>query len=132
MTPFPHSIDIDAPLGAAHKMMRDGRFRHLPVTSRGQVAGILTDRDIKLVLGPDFGSPDERGLKVRDAYVDKPCVVPASTPVAKVARTMAEHHIGSAIVTKGDKLVGIFTVTDACRALAEIIEGHPEETGSAA
>jgi acetoin utilization protein AcuB len=132
MTPFPHSIDVDAPLAAAHKMMREGGFRHLPVTSAGQIVGILTDRDIKLVLGPDFGSPDERELRVRDAYVDKPCVVPASTRVATVARTMAEHHIGSAIVTKNDQLVGIFTATDACRALAEILEGRAGGTGSAA
>jgi acetoin utilization protein AcuB len=132
MTPFPHSIDIDAPLAQARKMMRDGNFRHLPVTSAGAIVGVVTDRDIKLLLGPDFGNPDEGELKVRDAYVDRPCVVPASTPVAAVARTMAEHHIGSAIVTKNDKLVGIFTVTDVCRALAEVLEGHPEETDSAA
>jgi predicted transcriptional regulator len=86
----------------------------------------------QLLLGPDFGNPEERELKVRDAYIDKPCVVPASAPVAAVARTMAEHHIGSTIVTKNDKLVGIFTVTDACRALAEILEGHPTETDNAA
>jgi len=132
MTPFPHSIDIDAPLARARKMMREGAFRHLPVTCGGAIVGIVTDRDIKLLLGPDFGNPEERELKVRDAYIDKPCVVPASTPVATVARTMSEHHIGSAIVTKNDKLVGIFTVTDACRALAEIIEGHPAETDSVA
>jgi acetoin utilization protein AcuB len=132
MTPFPHSIDVNAPLAQAHKMMREGHFRHLPVTSGGVIVGIVTDRDIKLMLGPDFGNPDESELRVHDAYVDKPCVVPASTPVATVARTMAEHHIGSAIVTKNDKLVGIFTVTDACRALAEVIEGHPGETDSAA
>ncbi len=132
MTPFPHSIEIDAPLADARKMMRKGHFRHLPVTSGGQIVGVVTDRDIKLLLGPDLGNPAERELKVRDAYVDKPCVVPASTPVAVVARTMAEHHIGSAIVTKNDKLVGIFTVTDACRALAEILEGHPAETDGAA
>jgi CBS domain-containing protein len=45
---------------------------------------------------------------------------------------MAEHHIGSAIITKNDKLVGIFTVTDACRALAEILEGHPAGTDEVA
>jgi acetoin utilization protein AcuB len=126
MTPFPYSIDVDAPLVDAHKMMREGHFRHLPVTSNANIVGVLTDRDIKLALGPEFGSPDERELTVRDAYIDAPCVVPASTPLATVARTMAEHHIGSAIVTKKDKLVGIFTVTDACRALAQLLEGHPE------
>ena len=69
---------------------------------------------------------------MRDAYIERPCVVPASIPVAVVARTMADHRIGSAIVTKHDKLVGIFTVTDACRALAEVLEGHGEESDSAA
>jgi acetoin utilization protein AcuB len=132
MTPFPHSIDVDAPLEDAHKLMREHRFRHLPVMSGGEIVGVLTDRDIKLVLGPDFGSPEERELRVRDAYVERPCVVPASTPVAKVARVMAQNRIGSAIVTKHGKLVGIFTVTDACRALAEIIGDHDEEANSAA
>jgi acetoin utilization protein AcuB len=132
MTPFPHSIDVDAPLEDAHKLMREHRFRHVPVMSGGEIVGVLTDRDIKLVLGPDFGSPDERELRVRDAYVERPCVVPASTPVAKVARVMAQNRIGSAIVTKHGKLVGIFTVTDACRALAEIIGDHDEEANSAA
>ena len=132
MTPFPHSIDVDAPLEDAHKLMRGRRFRHLPVISGGEIVGVLTDRDIKLVLGPDFGSPDERELRVRDAYVERPCVVPASTPVAKVARVMAQNRIGSAIVTKHGKLVGIFTVTDACRALAEIIGDHDEEANSPA
>lgn len=132
MTPFPHSIDVDAPLEDAHKLMREHRFRHLPVMSGGEIVGVLTYRDIKLVLGPDFGNPDERELRVRDAYVERPCVVPASTPVAKVARVMAQNRIGSAIVTKHGKLVGIFTVTDACRALAEIIGDHDEEANGAA
>jgi acetoin utilization protein AcuB len=132
MTPFPYSIDVDAPLEDAHKLMREHHFRHLPVTSGGAIVGVLTDRDIKLILGPDFGCPNERELKVRDAYVEKPCVVPASTSVATVARTMADHHIGSAIVTKNDKLVGIFTVTDACRALAQVLEGHGEQTNRVA
>jgi len=132
MTPFPHSIDVDAPLEDARKLMHGRRFRHLPVISGGEIVGVLTDRDIKLVLGPDFGSPDERELRVRDAYVERPCIVPASTPVAKVARVMAQNRIGSAIVTKHGKLVGIFTVTDACRALAKIIGDHDEEASSAA
>lgn len=124
MTPFPHAIDINAPLAQAREMMHEGNFRHLPVTSDGELVGVVTDRDIKLLLGPDLGNPDEHELTVRDAYVDRPCVVPASTPVATVARTMAEHHIGSALITRHGRLAGIFTVTDACRALAETIEGH--------
>lgn len=132
MTPFPYSIDVDARLSDAHKLMREHHFRHLPVTRAGAIVGVLTDRDIKLVLGPDFDCPNEEQLTVRDAYVERPCVVHASTPVATVARTMAENHIGSAIVTKNDKLVGIFTVTDACRALAEVLASPSEQSVDAA
>jgi len=134
MTPFPYTVELDAPLAAAHRLMREHNFRHLPVTSGGVLVGILTDRDLKLVLGADFGGASEQELKVRDACVERLCVVPASTPVAVVARTMAENHIGSAIVTKNDKLVGIFTVTDACRALARVLgdDGGGEEEGAAA
>lgn len=132
MTPFPYSIDADAPLESAHRLMREHNFRHLPVTSGGALVGILSDRDIKLILGPDFGGTSEQELQVRDAYVERACIVPASTPVATVARTMADHHIGSAIVTKDGKLVGIFTVTDACRALARVLEGPEPEPDSAA
>ena len=102
MTPFPHSIDVDAPLEDAHRLMRGRRFRHLPVISGGEIVGVLTDRDIKLVLGPDFGSPDERELRVRDAYVERPCIVPASTPVAKVARGV---HMALAVVIGKTRLI---------------------------
>jgi acetoin utilization protein AcuB len=122
MTPFPHSIDIDAPLAEARAFMRRRRIRHLPVTEQGALVGMVTDRDIKLMLGPDFGYPPEKELKVRDVCVDKPYIVAASTPLSSVARAMADRHIGSAIVTKQRKLVGVFTTTDACRALAEVLE----------
>jgi acetoin utilization protein AcuB len=128
MTPFPYSVEIDAPLAEAHGLMRKHGFRHLPVMLAGAIAGILTDRDIKLILGAEFGSPDERELKVRDAFVEQPCIVAASAPVGKVAKMMAERHIGSAIVTKNDKLVGIFTVTDACRALAQVLGENEAES----
>lgn len=122
MTPFPYSIDIDAPLSEARAFMQHHRIRHLPVTAQRAIVGIVTDRDIKLVLGPDFAYPPEKELKVRDVSVENPYIVPASTPVAVVAETMAKRHIGSAIITKKESLVGIFTSTDACRALAQLLK----------
>jgi CBS domain-containing protein len=98
------------------------------VTDRGQLAGVLTDRDIKLALGPDLGSPPERELAVRDVFQPDTYVVDAGTTLYQVASTMADRHVGSALVTRGDKLVGIFTTTDACRALARVLqELHPDK-----
>ncbi len=127
MTPFPYSVDVDAPLAEAHAFLRERHIRHLPVTERGQLAGVLTDRDIKLALGPDLGSPPERELSVRDVFQPEPYVVDAGTPLLSVASTMADRHLGSALVTRGDALVGIFTTTDACRALARVLrERYPD------
>ena len=126
MTPFPYSIDVDAPLAEAHAFLRERHIRHLPVTERGELAGVLTDRDIKLALGPDLGSPPERELTVRDVFQPDSYIVDAGATLQQVASVMAERHVGSALVTRGDKLVGIFTTTDACRALARILhEQHP-------
>jgi acetoin utilization protein AcuB len=127
MTPFPYSIDIEAPLAEAHAFLRDRHIRHLPVTREGVLAGVLTDRDIKLALGPDLGSPPERELRVGDVFQPECYVVDAGEHLVQVAATMAERHVGSALVTRGGKLVGIFTTTDACRALARILRGqHPD------
>ena len=124
MTPFPYSIDIEAPLREARAFLRDRGIRHLPVTERGVLAGVLTVRDIKLALGPDLGSPPEQELKVRDVYQPDSFVVDASASLVEVAASMAERHVGSALVTRGGKLVGIFTTTDACRALARVLNGR--------
>jgi acetoin utilization protein AcuB len=122
MTPFPHSIDAAAPLADAREFMRKRRIRHLPVTEQGRLFGLVTDRDIKLLLGPDFAYPPESSMTVRDACVADPYVVDVATPLAEVARTMARRHLGSALVTRAGKLVGVFTTTDACRVLASLFD----------
>lgn len=129
MTPFPFSIDIEAPLSEAHAFLRERQIHHLPVTRDGVLAGILTDRDIKLALGPDLDSPPERELSVKDVYQPESYVVEAGAQVDEVAATMAERHIGSALVTRGGKLVGIFTTTDACRALAKVLRDQFPDPG---
>jgi CBS domain-containing protein len=127
MTPFPYSIDIDAPLAEAHAFLRDRHIRHLPVTEDGELAGILTDRDINLALGPDLDSPPEQELSVRDVYQPDSYIVEAGALLEDVVAAMAERHIGSALITRGGKLVGIFTTTDACRALARVLrDQHPD------
>jgi len=127
MTPFPYSIDVDAPLAEAHAFLRERQIHHLPVTREGALAGILTDRDIKLALGPDLDSPPERELSVRDVFQPDSYVMEAGAPLDEVAATMAERRIGSALVTRGGKLVGIFTTNDACRALAKVLrDQHPD------
>lgn len=130
MTPFPHSIDIDAPVAAAIDLMKDRRFRHLPVIERGNLRGVLTERDVRSALGRNIGFHNAADLRVRDLFHDDAYTVEADAPLDLVAATMAERHVGSALVTKHGKLVGMFTATDACRALARVLrERFPPPPG---
>jgi acetoin utilization protein AcuB len=119
MTPFPYWIDVDESLRRARGMMVEHRIRHLPVMRGRSLVGVLTDRDLKRVLDPGLGLPPEDELFVRDVYVPDPYVVDSRTALDIVLEYLAAHHIGSALVTRHERLAGIFTATDACRLYCE-------------
>jgi CBS domain-containing protein len=50
--------------------------------------------------------------------------VDVGTSLFVVASLMAEKRVGSVLVTELGRLTGIFTTTDACRVLAELL--HPD------
>lgn len=129
MTPFPYSVDAEATVDEAMAFMREHDIRHLPVTENGELSGIVSDRDIKLMLGPDFAYPSGSELRVREAMVKSPYVVDLDTRTDHVLAHMAEHHLGSAMVTRKGKLAGVFTVTDACRAFAEFLREQVRRAG---
>ena len=121
MTPFPWWVGIDEPLLVAREMMQAHHVRHLPVKSEGKLASIITDRDIKFALDPELGMPPRETMRVREVCVFTPYIVDIETRLDVVLETMAERRIGSAIVTREGKLVGIFTSADACRAFARTL-----------
>ena len=75
MTPFPYAIGVEEPIMAARKLMLEHHVRHLPVICNGELAGIITDRDIKLLLGPELDYPNPRELTVADGFIADPYVV---------------------------------------------------------
>ncbi|MCC5794226.1 MAG: CBS domain-containing protein [Chromatiales bacterium] len=129
MTAFPYSVDAESSVADAREFMRSHRIRHLPVTEQGELAGIVSDRDIKLLLGPDFAFPDEQALKVRDAMIRDAYTVDLDTRLDEVLMHMAEHHLGSALVTRKGRLAGVFTMTDACRGFAEFLREQVRRSG---
>jgi acetoin utilization protein AcuB len=119
MTASPHSIGRDQPLTIAHHRMREHRIRHLPVLDGGALVGVLTERDVALVTS--MKEVDPALATVEDAMAADVYAVPPEAPLDEVARAMAEHRYGSAVVVSRDKVVGVFTTVDACRALAALL-----------
>ena len=119
-------IGEDAPLRQARSLMVEHDIHHLPVVQHGRCVGVLTDRDVKRALDPDLGLPPEDELFVRDAYVFDVYAVAPGEPLDGVLRTMAERHIGSALVVEGGRLVGILTTSDVCRVFADFLQSAPQ------
>ena len=124
MTPFPYSVSLEDPLARARKLMLEHHVRHLPVTVDHELKGLISDRDIKLLLGPELGSPDPKQLTVEDAYVENCYAADLETPLRLVLAEMADKHVGAVVVTAHGRLAGIFTATDVCRALRELLRAR--------
>ncbi len=131
MTTFPYTIDIEASIADARAMMVMHDVRHLPVVDGAALAGIVSERDLRVAEGAGRQENDA----VRTACVLDTYLVEVDRLLDDVVAEMAERHIGSALVVKSGKLVGILTTSDACRLLAALLrECFPQETdgGSAA
>jgi len=122
MTTLPHSIGSEQPMARAHIMMREHHFRHLPVLHGGKLVGVLSDRDLHLV--ETLRDVDPEKVTVEEAMTRDPYTVQPDTALDEVVATMAEHKYGCAVVMQNEKLVGIFTTVDACRAFAELLHGR--------
>ena len=127
MTPFPYSVDVAAPVTTARALMQEHQISHLPVTADGELAGIVAERDIRLLLGADPADSDH--TTVTEAMVKDTYIVDMDTRLDEVLSHMAENHLSSAIVTRRGKLVGVFTVTDACRHFAEFLQEQVRRSG---
>jgi acetoin utilization protein AcuB len=117
MTPSPHTIGRDQTLERAARMFREYHIRHLPVLAGGHLVGMLTERDVALVetLGVDATKELVESAMSQDCYAVAP-----SDRLGPVAAEMAKHKYGSAVVTVNDKVVGVLTTVDVCRALAAL------------
>lgn len=123
MTPSPETIAPDLTLAQARERMFHLSARHLPVVEGGELVGILSDRDVALVEG--VGN-DLARLTVRQAMTLQPFTCGPEAHLHAVAAEMAAHKYGSAVIVDREHpghVLGLFTTTDALRALAHI-GGH--------
>jgi len=111
MTPFPYSVDINTLLGDAHEYMREHDIHHLPVTDGDRLAGILNEQEI-------LANPGARAFEIS---LREPGVFDLNARLDDVLSRMADMRLDTVLVTRQKKLVGIFTVTDACRVFAEYL-----------
>ena len=120
MTRQAHTVGFEVDCETAQALMKEHACRHLPVLESGKLVGILSERDFILAAQ---GNADWGKTPVGDVANDNVYTVAPQTPLSEVAQRMSETRYGCAVI-KGDgqEVLGIFTTTDACRALAAALE----------
>lgn len=126
MTPFPYAVDPDATVHQALETMGSHGIHHLPVTEEGDLAGMISSRDIQLIMARHKDADD---LKVRDVMTQDIYTVDLSERLDSVLHRMAEHQLRAVVVTRKGKLVGIFTQIDACGKFAEFLREQLRRAG---
>jgi acetoin utilization protein AcuB len=122
MTTSPHSIGVDQTLAQAHAMMKKFSIRHLPVLTGGKLVGILSDRDLQFV--ETLRDVDPTTMQVEQAMSSDVYSVSPDAPLDEVVGEMGQRKYGSAVVMQHEKVVGMFTTTDVCRAFSELLHSR--------
>jgi acetoin utilization protein AcuB len=113
-------VSPDQPLSEAIRLMRLHEVRHLPVVLKGELRGVLSQRDVYRLQSLDKFDP--AGVLVSEAMTSDPYTIEPDEPIDRVAREMVRRKIGTALVSHGPRLMGLFTATDALLALAALVE----------
>jgi acetoin utilization protein AcuB len=121
----------------ARQLMAKERIRHLLVMDGGLLAGILTDRDIRLNLPSQATTLSVweinyllTELTVGKVMTRSVLTVGPDRSVRDAALLMLEHTIGALPVVDAGRVVGIVTETDMLRAFVKAAGGSTPRAGT--
>jgi CBS domain-containing membrane protein len=114
MTTPPLVVRPSATTAWARTRMRRADVRHLAVVdARGQLAGILSDRDLA-----------RPGRTVADVMTSSPLSVRPETRASEASALLLDHKIGALpVVDEEGRVVGIVTETDFLRLAHQALGG---------
>src|SRR5690606_32692675 len=123
------TVTPDDTLATALKLTRKHRVRHLPVVlPNGDLAGILSDRDIRLAMPSPLTTADAERQEfleptpIAGIMSRQVITVPPDDTIEGAAKQLYRHRIGSLpVVDRENRLQGILTETDILHAFVRIL-----------
>jgi len=122
------TADVNDSMQDAMKLLKENDIRMLPVTKKGRLVGILTDRDLKRASASDATTLEVHELlylltriKVKDLMTKNPITVLPEFTVEETARVLLDHKIsGVPVVDSQGNVAGVITQTDIFRVLISL------------
>ncbi len=129
MTPKVLTVSPDDKVDRVFFLFNFENIRHLPVVEKNKLVGIISDRDLKKILGSpkkflDRGADRPLTIssrKVRTIMRRGVISIEPEQRAADAAAIMAKRKIGALPVVHKDRLVGILTATDVLKAFVKVM-----------
>jgi acetoin utilization protein AcuB len=132
MSVAPVTTSPDTSIDAAHTLMQQRCIRHLPVLEHGRLVGMVSDRDIRLVLPSPATSLSMwelhhllAKLTVGKIMTRLVVAVTPDCPVAEAVGYLLRHKIGALPVVEAHQVVGLLTRSGILRAFLSLQAGLP-------
>jgi acetoin utilization protein AcuB len=124
MTQPVYTVLSNTPVETAHKIMKDKKFRRLPVLHEGEIIGIVTLGDVREASPSDATTLSiwELNSLWSQLTVDKIMTSPVillrpDNSIIDAAEVMLKYRISGVPVVENNVLVGIVTESDIFRML---------------
>lgn len=130
MSKPPVTITPETPFQDALKLMREQRFRRLPVVNRsGELIGIVSERDLLYATPSPASSLSVwelqyllSQLQVQNMMAKNVVTTTPDTPIEDAAEVMATRKIGGMpVVDENNYVLGVITETDIFNAFVEMM-----------
>lgn len=122
------TVDINDSMQEAMKLLNEHGIPMLPVTTRGKLVGIVTDRDLKRASPSESTTLEIHELlhliskiTVNDVMTEDPITIPFDFTVEEAAEILMENKIsGAPVVDQEGRIVGTITKGDIFRVLISL------------
>lgn len=122
------TVDVNDSMMDATRKLKEHDIRVLPVMKKGNLVGIVTDRDLKRASASDANTLEVHELlfilcklKVKDIMTKDPITVHTDFTVEETAELLMENKIsGVPVVDDKGKVVGIITQNDLFSVLISL------------
>ena len=114
------NLDIESNLIQAEKLFKKYGIRHLPITDKGQIVGILSENDLLRISYVDAYIDCELEadrsvynlLSLEQVMVKNPVCIQETSSIDDVTRILLNKDFHALPVLAGSNLVGMLTTTD--------------------
>ncbi len=128
MTPNPFTIASNQPIQEALLLMYQHDIRRLPVLSGKQLVGIISDRDIKQVIGRPYLSSNQENERELNQSVfavmtHNAVTINQEADIREAIELMAENKFsGLPVVDHQQQLVGVLSAIDILRYTLDFLD----------